>query len=73
MKPRVEQLLAGTDALGLNGSFENVLPGSHTTAITQNNNNGDLNSQFPGWLTIRARRRRASLKRSTFATVMLTR
>lgn len=40
--------------MAMNPSFETVLPGTHTTAITQNNNNDDLNSQFPGWLTTTA-------------------
>jgi hypothetical protein len=35
----------------LNPSFETVLPGTHTTAITFNGVNGYLNTQFPGWKT----------------------
>jgi len=36
--------------LCLNPGFEVVLPGTHTAAIKDNTNDGDVNSQFPGWI-----------------------
>jgi hypothetical protein len=37
--------------LALNPSFEVVLGGTHTVAITRNDGNETVNTQFPGWQT----------------------
>lgn len=41
----------GASNLCLNPSFENVLVGSHTVAITRNDGNETKNTQLPGWQT----------------------